>query len=267
MSKDPAFLFYSKDFYEATRTMLPKERACYIDLLIYQHQHEFIPDDIERVVMYCSGIDEATLKAVLQAKFKLCDKGWYNQRLNSVVQERKEFSLKQSGNGLIGQFFKKAKATLKVKEYNKLKDFIYNDYSKDKLLEDLKKEGSHEAMLEAMLKHLEDVNEDVIINSIKGSNEESEPKPPEDIHPLQQYVKDKFTRITKLQNQLTKQECEKLLVKYKNADISKTLIAMENYKDIGNKVSVYLTLLNWLEKDKPKQEPKIVLPYEKRNQQ
>ena len=36
--KDPAFLFYSKDFYEGTRTMLPEERACYIDLMIYQHQ-------------------------------------------------------------------------------------------------------------------------------------------------------------------------------------------------------------------------------------
>ena len=31
--KDPAFLFYSKDFYEGTRTMLPEERACYIDLM------------------------------------------------------------------------------------------------------------------------------------------------------------------------------------------------------------------------------------------
>jgi uncharacterized protein YdaU (DUF1376 family) len=265
MSKDPAFLFYSKDFYEATRTMLPKERACYIDLLIYQHQNEFIPDDIERIVMYCSGIDEATLKAVLKAKFKLCDKGWYNQRLNKVVQERKDFSQKQSGNGLVGQFFKKAKATLKSKEYNKLKEFIYNDYSKDKLLEDLKKEGSHEAMLEAMLKHLEDVNVDVIKDSLKGSKEEN-PKQPEELHPLQQYVKDKFIRITKLQDQLTKDECEKLLKKYENSKISKTLIAMENYKDIGKKVSVYLTLLNWLEKDNEKQEPKIVMPYEKRNQ-
>jgi len=37
--KDPAFLFYSKDFYEGTRTMLPEERACYIDLMIYQMLH------------------------------------------------------------------------------------------------------------------------------------------------------------------------------------------------------------------------------------
>lgn len=266
MSKDPAFLFYSKDFYEATRTMLPKERACYIDLLIYQHQNEFIPDDIERIVMYCSGIDEATLKAVLKAKFKLCDKGWYNQRLNKVVQERKDFSQKQSGNGLVGQFFKKAKATLKSKEYNKLKEFIYNDYSKDKLLEDLKKEGSHEAMLEAMLKHLEDVNVDVIKDSLKGSEEEN-PKQPEELHLLQQYVKDKFPTVSKMEIQLTYDNCIKLLEKYNNKQISDTLIAMENYKPLLSKSkNVYLTLLTWLRKDE-KQEPKIVMPYEKRNQQ
>src|SRR5690606_20628174 len=107
MAKDPAFLFYSKEFYEGTRTMLPEERACYIDLMIYQHQHEYIPNDIKRVSMYCSGIDQAILEATLKAKFKLCDKGWYNHKLSKVIDERKEFSKRQSDNGLVGQFFKK----------------------------------------------------------------------------------------------------------------------------------------------------------------
>lgn len=187
MSKDPAFLFYSKDFYEATRTMLPKERACYIDLLIYQHQNEFIPNDIERISMYCSGIDEATLQATLQAKFKLCDKGWYNERLSIVIEQRKEFSNKQSSNGAVGQFFKKAKSALPSEQYEKLKHFIYNIYTKEKLINDLKKESDYEAMLQAllkaMLKHLVNVNEIVIedvnedINSSKEKGEEifSEP--------------------------------------------------------------------------------------------
>ena len=166
--RDPAFLFYGKDFYEATRTMLPKERACYVDLLIYQHQHEYIPNDLERMTMYCSGLDEATLKAVLEAKFKLCDKGWYNERLNIVMEERRSFSNKQSHNGLIGQFFKKAKSTLKSKEYDKLKQYIYNIHTKEKLVDDLKNEHNYEAMLEAMLeamhKHLAIVNGNGIID-------------------------------------------------------------------------------------------------------
>ena len=74
--KDPAFLFYSKDFYEGTRMMLPEERACYVDLLIYQHQNGIIPLDLKRVLMYCNGVDEATLKATLEAKFTKTEEGW-----------------------------------------------------------------------------------------------------------------------------------------------------------------------------------------------
>jgi len=123
--------------------------------------------------MYCSGIDEATLQATLQAKFKLCDKGWYNERLFEVIEQRKAFGEKQSDNGLIGQFFKKAKSSLPSKDYSKLKDFIYNVFTKEKLINELKINNNHEAMLQAMLKamlkHLVNVNvivnEDVIINS------------------------------------------------------------------------------------------------------
>lgn len=76
MAKDPAFLFYSTDFYEGTRTMLPEERACFIDLMIYQHQRGPIPNDLKRVLLYCNGVDEATLKTTLQSKFKLTSEGW-----------------------------------------------------------------------------------------------------------------------------------------------------------------------------------------------
>jgi hypothetical protein len=89
----------------------------------------------------------------------------------------------------------------------------------------------------------------------------------EDIHPLQQYVKDKFPTVSKMDIQLTYDNCVKLLEKYPNKQVSDTLIAMENYKPLLSKSkNVYLTLLTWLRKDE-KQEPKIVMPYEKRNQQ
>lgn len=170
MAKDPAFLFYSKDFYEGTRTMLPKERACFVDLMIYQHQNGAIPDDMERISMYCSGIDEATLKATLKAKFKLTDEGWVNSKMCKVISERSTYTSKQSDNGIIGQFFKKAKATIKSSDYNKLRDYIYNDYGKEKLTTELKKEETtHEGLLKALLKHLasvdEDVNEDIDLTS------------------------------------------------------------------------------------------------------
>ncbi|SBW05615.1 DUF1376 domain-containing protein [uncultured Dysgonomonas sp.] len=120
--KDPAFLFYSNDFYGSTRTMLPKERACYLDLMIYQHQHGYIPLDLDRVLMFCSGIDEATLKATLEAKFKQCDKGWYNVRLKIEMEKREKYSDTQTKNGVIGQFWKKLKSEFSnQKEYEKFK--------------------------------------------------------------------------------------------------------------------------------------------------
>lgn len=168
--KDPAFLFYSKDFYEATRTMLPDERACFIDLMIYQHQNGFIPNinddnNIKRLLMYCSGIDKATLIATLQAKFKQCEKGWYNNRLNTVINDRKEYSEKQSVNGQVGQFYKKAKLNCNAKDYKKIRDYFV-DLTNDQrliIIEKLDKEhkSNIEAMLKALLKHLVNVNVNV----------------------------------------------------------------------------------------------------------
>jgi uncharacterized protein YdaU (DUF1376 family) len=149
--------------------MLPKERACYIDLMIYQHQHGPIPDDIERIAMYCSGIDEATLKATLEAKFKLSLNGWMNERLQRVILERKEFSSKQSLNGKVGQFWKKSKSLLSSAEYSQLRILLKGKDNSEILQLMSGKDISIttlKALLEASHKHLviEDVNvnEDVI---------------------------------------------------------------------------------------------------------
>lgn len=168
--KDPAFLFYSLDFYEGTRMMLPEERACFIDLLIFQHQNGgSIPNDLRRLRLYCSGIDEATLQATLEAKFKLCDNGSYvNTKLQKVMEERSEFTGNQAVNGKVGQFFKKAKAILSAREFLKLQSFL-NQKDKIVILELIKDKSISKAMLQAMLKHLED--EDVVENEIEDEVE------------------------------------------------------------------------------------------------
>lgn len=106
MAKDPAFLFYSTDFYEGTRTMLPEERACLIDLLIYQHQHGEIPDDPKRLTMYCSGCSEETIKIVLNSKFKQTLNGtlngWSNEKLSNLVGERSKGRPKKIATAAFG---------------------------------------------------------------------------------------------------------------------------------------------------------------------
>jgi uncharacterized protein YdaU (DUF1376 family) len=174
--KDPAFLFYSKDFYEGTRMMLPEERACYIDLLIYQHQNGNIPIDLKRVQLYCSGINEATLKATLEAKFILNNDGYYNERLKNEILGREKFKNNQSENGKVGQFWKKAKQILKVKDFNKLlqlrenKDFILTFISENEINIDT---------LQGLLKHCLNNKVNVSANENENENEivkENEPE-------------------------------------------------------------------------------------------
>lgn len=161
--KDPAFLFYSNDFYEGTRTMLPEERACYIDLLVYQHQHDYVPNDLKRMSMYCSGISEEIVMNTLKAKFKQTSKGWFNEVLQKTIADRSAYAKKQSENGTIGQFWKRAKTILNKQEYSKLKDVLYH-VPKGELLKNILGKEIDKAMLIAMLKHLEIINRDVNSN-------------------------------------------------------------------------------------------------------
>lgn len=180
MAKDPAFLFYSTDFYEGTRTMLPEERACYVDLMIYQHQRGPIPNDLKRVLLYCNGISEATLQATLQAKFKLTDKGWLNIKLQEVIEQRQKYSEKQSINGTIGQFWKKAKAILSANDYTTLYKSLSKKEKKElfEIIKDIEvSEATLKAMLKASLKHLENENENenIDINKEGVQGEKNEP--------------------------------------------------------------------------------------------
>lgn len=160
--KDPAFLFYSKDFYEGTRMMLPEERACYMDLLVYQHQNGKIPLETKRVLMYCNGIDLATLEATLEAKFERTEEGWENIRLRDEIFARENYKSGQSESGKIGQFWKKAKKFLAKKDYDRLrkvltdKDFIIDFISQNEI-----NKNTLEGLLDGSLKHIANANEDV----------------------------------------------------------------------------------------------------------
>lgn len=229
MSKDPAFLFYSKDFYEGTRMMLPEERACYIDLMIYQHQNGIIPNDLRRIMMYCSGVDETTLKATLEAKFKQCDKGWYNEKLLGLTEERKEYSSKQSNNGKVGQFFKLAKSELSPNEYKELKDFIYQKFGKNELIKLINSNKTLKATLKGMLKHLANAiaNEDAIGNV----NEELEGGVGEG---KETFKSDYDLELEELQAEIKNQFSwkEMLVRNFKEVDSNFNLDKLEHYLEI-----------------------------------
>ena len=125
--KDPAFLFYSKDYYEGTRMMLPEERACYVDLMVYQHQNGIIPNDIHRLSIYCSGCSENTIENVLKSKFSQTVDGWLNHKLKQVVDDRSQFKPKKIASATLAGLISSSNLSKKIKESIK-KSFQISDF-------------------------------------------------------------------------------------------------------------------------------------------
>lgn len=88
--------------------------------------------------------------------------------------------------------------------------------------------------------------------SIVKDSIEKESKEKKDLltHPLQKFVAG-LKNVSKLDQQLTADDCERLIEDYDKSDIHDYLLKMENYKPLKkNNTSVNLTLRNWLGRDK-----------------
>jgi hypothetical protein len=127
MAKDPAFLFYSQQFYESTRLMFPEERACYLDLLIYQHQNGSIPLDNSRIHLYCTGVSNEVVNQVLNQKFNQTDEGWVNKKMEGVINERKIGNPKKRAYGTLAGLLSANNLSDEEKKIVK-KSFNVDDY-------------------------------------------------------------------------------------------------------------------------------------------
>nr|WP_299067142.1 DUF1376 domain-containing protein [uncultured Allomuricauda sp.] len=175
MTKDPAFLFYPKDYYEGTRMMLPEERACYMDLLIYQHQHGgIIPNDLKRLTMYCSGCDISTIQNVLDQKFNQTEDGWFNQKLEHLVNERSMGKPKKIASacfaGLISSSKLNKKQVIFLKKRFQILDFIKDNdiLIIDETLIKTRVREWFNKMLNQMVENLANVNANVNANRNNG---------------------------------------------------------------------------------------------------
>lgn len=70
-----------------------------------------------------------------------------------------------------------------------------------------------------------------------------------EIHPMQEYISKNYPIVSKMKSQLTFDEATKLHNEYEPKAIKEILDAMENYKDIDKKNSVYLTIKNWIRRN------------------
>ena len=127
MSKDPAFLFYPNDYIGGTMGMTLEEKGAYIEILMMQFNRGHMTSHMIGQVI-------GQLWGQIQHKFKKDSDGlWYNVRLEEEQIRRKDFVISRRNN------------KLGTNQHTK-KD---NDKS------------AH------MTSHMEDVNENVIVNKVK----------------------------------------------------------------------------------------------------
>lgn len=97
--KDPAFLFYTKDFQSGTQDMSCDEVGAYLRLLMHQHQNGFVPNDTERMMRICGVFNETQFTKIwsrISDKFITNGDQMVNQKMSDLVEQRKEFKPKKT---------------------------------------------------------------------------------------------------------------------------------------------------------------------------
>jgi uncharacterized protein YdaU (DUF1376 family) len=119
--KDPAFLFYPKDWLEGTAEMHPNEKGVYIDLLCYQHQKGSLPSD-EKVLARLVRLSDSEFKNIwksLSNKFTKNEGRIVNERLSIETKDRSAKAHKNKIIGIFSAFLRTNK--LKESDYDFLK--------------------------------------------------------------------------------------------------------------------------------------------------
>lgn len=168
-SKDPAFLFYSKDWIEGTAELSPAEKGVYIDLLCYQHQRSDLPSDLHRLcrLVRLSYDEFLVIWNVISDKFIIDGDRMFNLKLSEVMSER---SIKGKKNKIIGIFASLLrKSDLPKDVYNKIRNMFKADefmqIETKRLTERLTE--WYEERLKSIANENEDANEDIYTINIE----------------------------------------------------------------------------------------------------
>lgn len=134
MAKDPAFLFYYKDFENDTADWEADSVGWYMRLLIFQAGNGYVPSDIEQLAQvarvkfsdFKNFSDRWAIR--LACKFStLSDGKLYNKKLSKIQSERKSGAVKKSVLAVFGNFIKSTK--LSLQDEKELKRAFHNEDS------------------------------------------------------------------------------------------------------------------------------------------
>jgi len=94
--KDPAFLFYSGDFFTGVSTMSFEDRGKFITILCLMHQKGRMDEETIRFLV-------GSVSDNLKSKFLTDEKSlWYNERLEFEIEKRRLFTESRRNNGSLG---------------------------------------------------------------------------------------------------------------------------------------------------------------------
>lgn len=127
--KDPAFLFYPKDWIQGTAKLMPEEKGVYIDLLAHQHQDKDLPTDTKRLARIV-GLSESDFLPIWEAinnKFEVKNNRLVNRKLTELMTERSEKGWKNKIIGTLASVIRLSEHPYDVK-YQAKKTFDYNDF-------------------------------------------------------------------------------------------------------------------------------------------
>lgn len=239
-SKDPAFLFYSNDFFQECLFLSNEEVGILIRLMCIQHQHGNIPKKRLGFLLgfeWVSFSDELKKKFV-EAKNEDGEEVIYSPMLAAAIEKRSQFIDKQKSNGQKGG---RPKTQIKPKQNP--------DHNPNKT-------QSITQTITQTKPYIENENEN--INDIKNRDKEkggtggkttrgkkSETKPP----------KIQFAEFVSM----TSGEYEALVTKFGVEDTARMIEILDNYKGSSGKVyaSDYRAILTWvvarLKEEKEKQ--------------
>lgn len=128
--KDPAFLFYPKDWIQGTAKLMPDEKGIYIDLLAHQHQDKDLPIETKRLARIV-GLSESEFLPIwdnIKNKFvKTENNRLVNRKLTELMTERSEKGLKNKIIGTLASVVRLSDAAYDLK-YQAKKGFDYTEF-------------------------------------------------------------------------------------------------------------------------------------------
>lgn len=131
MGKDPALLFYTKDWLTDTMEMSAQERGVYINLLAYQHINGSLPNNPEKLLKIALVSSEENFSVIwkgIKHKFHEVDNRLLNQRVSETVSERSSKALKNKIVGIFGALIRVKHlpddTVLTLKKAFKVEDFL-----------------------------------------------------------------------------------------------------------------------------------------------